>query len=186
MGFFLGGHPAAAGTVWAAAMAWAAFCRHPHRTPPIDPGLWVAPADGAVVEVTPESDGKTRIGVFMNLWHVHVNRLPYEGRIVSIVHQRGRFYPAFRPVARKVNEQVQMLVESPVGTYRLRQIAGVAARRIRCWRRPGWRGRTGEAFGMILLGSRVDVVLPPGVKARVAPGEHVRAGESVIAEVEVV
>ncbi len=117
----------------------------------------------------------------MNVWNVHVNRAPREGRIVSVLHQKGRFLPAFHRQASKVNEQVHTVVETARGSYRVIQIAGILARRIRFWKAPDVLIRRGEPFGMILLGSRVDVVLPPGVTVVVQTGMKTRAGETVLA-----
>lgn len=163
------------------AVLWALFCRNPFRTLQPEPGVWVAPADGKVVEVTPLADGRTHIGIFMNLWNVHVNRFPYSGKILSVTHQKGRFLPAFRPNATVVNEQICTEVQSGPFQYRIVQIAGVLARRIRFWKYPGADVKTGEPFGMILLGSRVDVYLPPGVKPLVQLGTRTRAGITILA-----
>ena len=162
-------------------LGWIAFCRHPRRRVPLDPDGWVAPADGRVVAVGSTLDGRVYVGIFMNVWNVHVNRAPREGRIVSVLHQKGRFLPAFHHRAVRVNEQIHTVVETDRGSYRVIQIAGILARRIRFWKAPDVLLRRGEPFGMILLGSRVDVILPPGVTVAVKPGMKTRAGETILA-----
>ncbi len=161
---------------------WMGFTRHPHRSIPQEKDLWVAPADGKIVEVNKGDEGNPpRIGIFMNVWHVHVNRIPYRGRIVSILRQKGKYLPAFNPSAQHVNAQVETIVDSDCGRYRIRQIAGILARRIRIWTKPDAFVQTGQPFGIILLGSRVDVLFPEHVDIVVKKGEKVRAGETVIA-----
>ncbi len=163
------------------AVGWAFFCRHPVRRPPPAPDLWVAPADGRVVACEPQPEGGHRVGIFMQVWDVHVNRAPFAGVVTAQVGQRGRFRPAFRPDAPRVNEQVHTYIVSDGQSWRLIQTAGVLARRIRRWVRPGQWVDRGQPVGMILLGSRVDVLLPTGVLPTVQVGQRVRAGETPIA-----
>jgi phosphatidylserine decarboxylase len=166
------------------AIGWAFFCRHPIRRPPSDPDLWVAPADGRVVACEPHPEGGWRVGIFMQVWDVHVNRAPFAGVVIAQVGQRGQFRPAFRAEASRVNEQVHTYIVSDGRSWRLVQTAGILARRIRRWVRPGQRLDRGQPVGMILLGSRVDVFLPPGVIPTVQVGQRVRAGETSIARGE--
>ncbi|GBC85812.1 Phosphatidylserine decarboxylase proenzyme [bacterium HR11] len=112
---------------------------------------------------------------------MHVNRAPFAGVVTAQVGQRGRFRPAFRPDAPRVNEQVHTYIVSDGQPWRLIQTAGVLARRIRRWVRPGQWVDRGQPVGMILLGSRVDVLLPAGVVPTVRVGQRVRAGETPIA-----
>lgn len=162
-------------------LGWALFCRNPVRRVPREPGVWVAPADGKVVEIQQLPDGRHRMGIFMNVWNVHVNRAPEDGRILSVMRQKGRFLPAFDERAKRLNEQVITTVSNPGGTYQIVQIAGILARRIRFWRTPDQYLKRGETLGMILLGSRVDVIFPPGVHVTVTMGQKTRAGETIIA-----
>lgn len=158
----------AAGVVW--------FYRDPDRVP-ADEGI-VAPADGKVMVVRRE-DGRTRLGVFMNVTDVHVNRAPVAGRVVEVERSPGVHRPAFLPGSSR-NERVRIGFDG----FSVELIAGSVARRITSYVTPGERVERGGRIGHIAFGSRVDVVLPAGVGPEdlvVTVGDRVRAGETVIA-----
>jgi phosphatidylserine decarboxylase len=165
----------------------AAFClyffRDPERESPGGP-VAVAPADGRVVAVQPEA-GANRISIFLNIFDVHVNRTPIAGKIACVNYRKGRFLVASKEEASQANEQNTITVEGSVGgeTTRvvIKQIAGLIARRIVCYKKPGDVVDIGERVGLIKFGSRVDVLLGPEWDVAVAVGEHVAAGSSVIA-----
>ncbi len=177
-------------------LAVALFClyffRDPDRVVPLRPGLVVSPADGTVVAVTqaapPEELGMgegalTRISIFLNIFDVHVNRIPVEGTITEMAYRKGKFVNAAFDKASVDNERQAVRVTTADGLdIAFVQIAGLVARRIVCNLRQGQRVRTGERFGLIRFGSRADVYLPDGVSALVAPGQHMLGGESVIAD----
>lgn len=151
----------------------------------------ISPADGKIVAVgevqRPELPGgrALAISIFMNIFDVHVNRAPLAGRVVSVTRLPGGFVPADRPQAREGNERVAMLLETPEGLrLMVTQVAGLIARRIECWAGPGGIVQRGERYGMIRFGSRVDVYLPTSARARIDLGQRVRAGQTVIAELE--
>lgn len=169
---------AAAATALALFMAW--FFRDPERTPPREPGLVVSPADGRVLRVAPEGEG-TRIAIFMSPWNVHVNRAPVTGRVVDRSYRPGRFRPAQEDRAAIENEHNLIVVEGEEGKVSCLQVAGFLARRIVCRVGPGDRVARGERYGMIRFGSRMEVVVPAGLRVAVAPGDRVLAGESVLA-----
>jgi phosphatidylserine decarboxylase len=174
-------HPLAA---WAAVVLAAAvwgflawFFRDPERVP--GEGI-VSAADGRVRAV--ERDGERwRVSVFMNVTDVHVNRLPLDARVESVGDAGSGFRPAYRPEAEH-NVRRAYALATELGDVEVVQMTGILARRLVAFVRAGWQGRKGERFGMIVLGSRVDVLLPA---ARVVPavrvGDRVRAGETTIA-----
>jgi phosphatidylserine decarboxylase len=155
----------------------AVFFRDPERTPA--EGI-VSAADGRVREVAREGE-RWRVSVFMNVTDVHVNRLPIDATVESVGDSGSGYHPAYRPDAAH-NVQRSYRLATPVGPVEVVQMTGVVARRLVAFVRAGWSGRKGDRFGMIVLGSRVDVLLPA---SRVAPavrvGDRVRAGETTIA-----
>ena len=160
------------------------FFRDPQRTPPSDPDLIVSPADGRVMAVVEESLGTKpgrRISVFLSIFDVHVNRSPVAGRIAAIEYRKGQFYAAMRGRASQENEQNVIHVSSDRGEIVFKQIAGLIARRILCWKAVGDTVTRGERVGMIRFGSRVDIWLPDGVEILVRPGQHIAGGSSVLA-----
>jgi phosphatidylserine decarboxylase len=156
------------------------FFRDPDREVPAG-AVAVSPADGKVVSVREESAGLTRIGVFMSVFDVHVNRAPVAGRIKEILYTKGRFAVASRDRASTHNEQNLVVIENAGGEVAFRQIAGLIARRIVCYKKPGDPVAAGERVGLIKFGSRVDVLLGPEWDIQVRPGTRVRAGSSILA-----
>jgi phosphatidylserine decarboxylase len=167
--------------------AW--FFRNPQRSSPTSDRAVVAPGDGKVVEICEESeprflkDKSVRISIFLNIFDVHVNRIPCQGTVEQVAYQPGRFLAASRPEATLQNEQNALLIRAAQGTKVLCvQIAGLIARRIVCWVTPGETVACGERFGLIRFGSRMDVFLPPGTKLKVKVGDHVKGGETLLGE----
>ena len=155
------------------------FFRDPDRVVPTGPGIVVSPADGTVVAVTGDPEGPS-VAIFLSVFNVHVNRSPIAGRVTDVSYRRGRFLAAFDERAGEMNERSEILVEGESGAVRVRQIAGVLARRIICKVRPGDRLAAGERFGLIRFGSRTDLRMPPGSTVAVSVGDKVRGGASVI------
>lgn len=178
-------------TLAAAALAgfvfW--FFRDPERVIPADERHVLSPADGRVVGIVGLEEDRLlkgpaiRISIFLNVFNVHVNRVPVSGKILNIVYQPGLFKMAQVPEASLNNEQNALLLESPSGMRIVFvQIAGFIARRIVCWARTGDTLRQGERFGMIRFGSRTDIYVPPTTRIRVKPGDRVQGGVSVLGE----
>ena len=163
------------------------FFRDPERVIPQEPGVAVSPADGKVIKVETMRDpmtGEDRVTVcvFMNVFNVHVNRLPVAGRIARISYFGGKFLNASFDKASDDNERNALLVEDADGTtWTVVQIAGLIARRIICWSEEGDSLKRGQRFGLIKFGSRVDLYLPAGYEPTVRIGEKVFAGQSVLA-----
>ncbi|MFC7114482.1 protein sorting system archaetidylserine decarboxylase [Natronoarchaeum sp. GCM10025703] len=152
------------------------FYRDPERTPPAE-GL-VSPADGKI-SVIREEEGRLRVGVFMNVWNVHVNRAPRSGVVESVEHVDGAHRPAFSKESDR-NERVHLTFED----YTVTLIAGAFARRIHPYPESGAIIERGDRIGHISFGSRADVLLPPEYDRDdlvVERGEKVRAGETVLA-----
>lgn len=157
------------------------FFRDPERQTPQDPGLFISPADGRVVRAEPNGDG-LRVDVFMNVFNVHVNRAPMNGRIVRMEYTPGQFVNAAAENAGAINERNRFEMEAADGTrLAFTQIAGLVARRIVAYAKPGDEVRAGERIGMIRFGSRVDCEIPAGFELSVKVGDLVTAGKSVLA-----
>jgi len=173
--------------------AWCVyFFRDPERVTPVRAGLVISPADGVVQMIQPASPPPEinmgarplmRISIFMNVFNVHVNRIPVDAEVVTLAHREGKFLNASLDKASEENERQSVHLRLADGRdVGLVQIAGLVARRIHCDLTAGKRVRAGERFGIIRFGSRVDVYLPDGVQPLVAVGQTTLAGETVIAD----
>lgn len=161
------------------------FFRDPERKIPGEPGAVVSPADGHVVEIVDEpleSWPGRRISIFLSIWDIHIQRAPVAGRIESVVYRPGKFYAALRSRASTENEQNVIQIETPRGRLVFKQIAGVIARRVLCWKHEGETVALGERVGMIRFGSRVDIWLPEEAEITARRGQKVKGGESVLAK----
>lgn len=173
---------------------WCAyFFRDPQRVTPVRDGLVIAPADGvisAIVEDTPpeelglEGGNWWRISTFLNVFDVHVNRVPIGGRILRSIYHPGKFLNASLDKASKDNERQSLVVETDFNNVQIGfvQIAGLVARRIRCDVSVEQHVKTGQRFGMIRFGSRVDIYLPKTYQPLVIVGQRMIAGETIIAD----
>jgi phosphatidylserine decarboxylase len=173
--------------------AWCVyFFRDPDRVVPLRPGLVVSPADGMVqaieravppAELGMGTQSRARISIFLNVFDVHVNRVPVSGTVARVAYAKGKFFNASLDKASLDNERnsVRLVLEDGRDLAFV-QIAGLIARRIVCRIREADKVRTGERFGMIRFGSRADVYLPDGVQPLVAVGQRAVGGETVIAD----
>jgi phosphatidylserine decarboxylase len=160
------------------------FFRDPERAIPSDPSAVVSPADGRVVVITDEENagrpGK-RISIFLAIWNVHVNRSPEAGTITQMDYRPGKFLVAMLASASVENEQNVISLSTAAGQLVFKQIAGLIARRVVCWKKPGETVLRGERIGLVRFGSRVDLWVPRDVEILVALGENVQGGSSVLA-----
>jgi phosphatidylserine decarboxylase len=160
------------------------FFRDPERVIPADPDAVVSPADGRVVVVTDEDQagvpGK-RISIFLAIWNVHVNRSPAAGTIVKMDYRPGKFLAAMRARASMENEQNVISLSTASGEMVFKQIAGLIARRVVCWKKAGDIVQRGERIGLVRFGSRVDLWVPRDAQILVALGDNVKGGSSVLA-----
>jgi phosphatidylserine decarboxylase len=157
-----------------------AFFRDPERQVPSLPEVVVAPADGRIMEIVEES-GRPRIGIFLSVLDVHINRAPYGGKVREVLRTPGKFLAAYRREAPQVNAATSITLEQQGYTLVVRQIAGVLARRIVCRVKPGDVLEKGERYGLIRFGSRTDVILPPEAEVVAKVGDVVRGGETILA-----
>ena len=167
----------------------ACFFRNPPRFVPEDPRVVVAPADGRVLEVgeVEKSNGEKmlRIGIFLSVFNVHVNRCPLAGRVVAIERSGSRYLAAFNREAETANVRCSMTLETAAGErFQVSQITGLIARRILCFPEVGeWIGR-GDRYGYIRFGSRTDVLLPLRAEPKVRRGDRVKGGSTLVARLE--
>ncbi len=173
------------------------FFRCPVRQTPVREGLIVSPADGMVQMIVEaplppeladagETGTRTRVSVFLNVFDVHVNRIPADGEIKRVVYRPGKFFNASLDKASVDNERstVLMQIAGTDKTVTFVQIAGLVARRIICKLTAGQQVKTGNVYGLIRFGSRVDIFLPPGVSPLVSVGQRMIGGESIIADLK--
>lgn len=167
------------------------FFRDPERLIPDDEKTILSPADGKIIVseiVKDERFSETevlKLSIFMNVFNVHVNRLPVSGNVEKIQYVPGKFLSADNDKAHLKNEYCAVTMTTEEGrTLTVVQIAGLIARRIVCWLEPGDVVQRGRRFGLIRFGSRLDVYLPPDAKIAVRMGQKVKAGETVLARFE--
>ena len=168
------------------------FFRDPKRSVPLGDMLVLSPADGIVSLIEPAvpplelglgHQALTRVSVFMSVFNCHVNRMPVGGQITAIAYRPGKFFNASMDKASTDNERNGLAIQLPDGRQvGVVQIAGLVARRIVCFAKPGQSLRAGDRFGLIRFGSRLDVYLPVGVAPMVSLGQTMIAGETVIAD----
>jgi phosphatidylserine decarboxylase len=161
----------------------AAFClwffRDPERIVP-QGDVAVSPADGKIILVKPKPE-KTLVCIFMNVFDVHVNRAPIAGKVVDVQYKQGKFHVASKDEAALENEMNTITLDGHGTVVKFTQIAGLIARRIVCYKKPGDYVTAGERIGLIKFGSRVDVEFGPEWDIRVKEGERVSAGSSILA-----
>ena len=169
----------------------ALFFRDPDRVIPMKLGLFVSPADGKVIEARVVErnpfyeDSALKISIFMSVFNVHINRIPCEGKITKIEYHPGKFFAANLDKASKDNEHNAVFLETPdKKTVCAVQIAGLIARRIICYLKEGDPVIRGQRLGLICFGSRVDLYLPPDTRLIAAVGDKVKAGTSVLGELQ--
>ena len=161
------------------------FFRDPERRIPNEPNVIVSPADGKITEIVTENEpinGKLckRVTIFLSVFNVHVNRVPIGGTIEDIRYNPGKFLAAFNPKASMDNEQNLILINNGRTHIFVKQIAGLIARRIVCWPKKGDYYESGQRYGLIRFGSRVDILLPENTKLSVTCGDKVSGGKSII------
>jgi phosphatidylserine decarboxylase len=181
------------GWLGAAVTGWVAyFFRDPERVTPTRPGLIVSPADGVVQPIVravppPElgmgAEPLTRVSIFLNVFDVHVNRVPADGEVIALNYRKGKFVNASLDKASEDNERMSVRLRlSDNREIAFVQIAGLVARRIICDLKPNQIVAAGARFGLIRFGSRADVFLPEGVAPLVIAGQRAVAGETVLAD----
>jgi phosphatidylserine decarboxylase len=171
-------------------LAFVFFFRDPKRTIPADEDLLVSPADGKVVRIESvpspsEFPGPVhRISIFLSLLDVHVTRSPLAGAVEKVEYKRGTFFRADKDEASRSNESNTLLIRGQKTPLLLKQIVGVAARRIKCFVQEGTRVERGQKIGLMYFGSRVETYLPQDIIIKARLDQKVKAGVTVIAEVK--
>ena len=160
------------------------FFRDPERLISSDEATIVSPADGKSVGIVPETDRTTRVSIFLSVFNVHINRAPVAGEVESVCYLPGKFKVAFDAAASAENEQNVLVIRSGSDRIKFSQIAGILARRIVCWKKPGDSVAKGERIGLIKFGSRVDIFLPENVALSIRLGDKVWGGASVIGRIK--
>lgn len=163
------------------------FFRDPERQAPVSEDVILSPADGRVLEIDEVDEPAflagpaLRVGIFLSLLDVHINRSPIGGRVSYQKYQKGCFHPAFRQEAGVENERNAIGIQGGLGKALVIQVAGVLARRIECWVSEGDRVELGQRTGMIRFGSRTELFLPKAqVELLARPGDRVKAGETIV------
>jgi phosphatidylserine decarboxylase len=172
------------------ALAFAFFFRDPARESPEGEHLLLSPADGKVVKIEsfashPElSAPAVVVSIFLSLFDVHITRSPLTGTVEKMDYRPGKFFPAYKDEAGTQNESRSLFIKSPNARILLKQIVGVAARRIKCFVRENEKISRGQKIGLMYFGSRVDLYLPPEIRVKAGLSQKVKAGLTVIAEVK--
>jgi len=163
------------------------FFRDPKRNVPDESNIVVSPADGKVTRVqvlNPEQpDSATVVSIFLSPLDVHINRSPIVGKITDVVYSPGKFLMATNEKASLVNEQNILTIQGDKVTIVCKQIAGILARRVVCWKKKGDNLELGERFGLIKFSSRTDLILPSNVTITVSVGDRVSGGTTVIGRI---
>ena len=159
------------------------FFRDPNRKIPTGPGVVVSPGDGKVEEaewIETTAGNRVRVTIFLNVFDVHVNRVPVGGIVTLVEHRAGQFLNAMKAESAVLNEQTMITIDTGTYSVSFKQIAGLLARRIICNLRVGEKVERGQRMGLIKFGSRVDVLLPAETEMRVKAGDRVKGGSSIL------
>ncbi len=166
------------------------FFRDPERSVPEGKGVVVSPADGRVIvikdvfEPTYLKQDVKQVSIFLSVFNVHVNRAPLEGTVETVKYNPGKFHVASVDKASLDNEQTAMVIANGRNKILVKQIAGLIARRILCYAKPGDTVKTGERYGLIRFGSRVDIFLPRDADLKVKLGDRIKGARDIIAVVK--
>ncbi len=182
------GHPAWSATALVVGFLVLLFFRNPHRSFDGDAGIVLAAADGLVTGVDEIDDPAVgpgrhrRVVTFLSVFDIHVQRVPVAGEVIAASYRAGRKVAAFRQDAGEVNEQHLTVIRRPNGDLvGVRQIAGLLARRVVCYLKPGDQVHRGQAMGLIKFGSRVDLLVPASYRVLAARGDRLKNGATPVA-----
>ena len=160
------------------------FFRDPERVVPLGDDILVSPADGLITNISEHKEGKksyTKVSIFLNVFNVHIQRLPLSGQITKIDYIEGKFINATLDKASEENERLRLTLKSGSNVIYITQIAGLIARRIICYLKTNERVNQGERYGIIKFGSRVDIEFPNSYNLMVSIGQQCIGGETIIA-----
>ena len=161
------------------------FFRDPKRIVPKQDNLILSPADGKIIKISDFADPKSGeklklISIFLSVFNVHANRMPIDGKFIDINHVKGEFLAAFDHKASDKNERMEISIETKIGIIKVKQIAGLVARRILCHAKVGEKMQAGGRLGFIRFGSRTDIILPASINLEIKLDQKVFGGETVI------
>ena len=161
------------------------FFRDPKRIVPKQDNLILSPADGKIIKISDFADPKSGeklklISIFLSVFNVHANRMPIDGKFIDIKHVKGEFLAAFDHKASDKNERMEISIETKIGIIKVKQIAGLVARRILCHAKVGEKMQAGGRLGFIRFGSRTDIILPASINLEIKLDQKVFGGETVI------
>ncbi len=160
------------------------FFRDPLRTPPeLSKGEILSPADGKVILIKEQENGYKKLSIFLALYNVHVYRAPVSGKIKTIKKIEGKYHPAYKLEASTENKRAKIII-SGENEIEMDVIAGIAARRVRVWKKEGENVKAGDKLGIVMFGSRVDILLPPKTKLYVKEGDKVYGGLTKIGKTD--
>ena len=165
------------------------FFRDPKRIIPKQNNLILSPADGKIIKIDevydPNSGEKFKIvSIFLSVFNVHANRMPVDGKFIDVKYVKGKFLAAFDHKASNHNERTEIKIDTKFGIIRVKQIAGLVARRILCYANVGEKMEAGERLGFIRFGSRTDIILPAKINLEIELDQKVFGGETVIGKYE--
>ena len=161
------------------------FFRDPTRIIPNQDNLILSPADGKIIKIEdiidPKSGEKLKlISIFLSVFNVHANRMPIDGEFNSVIYVKGQFLAAFDHKASDHNERMEISIETKFGLIKVKQIAGLVARRILCYAEKGKKMSAGERLGFIRFGSRTDIILPARINLSIELNQKVFGGETIL------
>ena len=160
------------------------FFRDPNRECPADDNIIIAPADGKIIKIEdvddPNIGSAVLVSIFLSVFNVHINRMPINGQFSNVKHHHGKFLAAFNHKASDENERTEILITSKIGNIKLKQVAGLVARRILCYAKPRETMELGDRLGFIRFGSRTDLILPKHVTLKVELGQNVTGNRTII------
>ena len=165
------------------------FFRDPKRVIPKQDNLILSPADGKIIKIDevddPNSGEKLKIvSIFLSVFNVHANRMPVDGKFIDVQYVKGRFLAAFDHKASDHNERTEIKIQTKFGIIKVKQIAGLIARRILCYANIGEKMEAGGRLGFIRFGSRTDIILPASINLQIELDQKVLGGETIIGKYE--
>ena len=165
------------------------FFRDPDRIIPKKDNLIISPADGRIIKIADIVDQKggeklKLISIFLSVFNVHANRMPVDGKFNNIHYVKGDFLAAFDHRASDKNERMEISIETKFGLIKVKQIAGLVARRILCYAKKGEKMSAGDRLGFIRFGSRTDIILPARINLNIKLNQKVFGGETILGKYE--
>ena len=165
------------------------FFRDPDRIIPEQDNLIISPADGKIIKIADIEDQKSGkklklISIFLSVFNVHANRMPIDGKFNNLNYVKGEFLAAFDHRASDKNERMEISIETKFGLIKVKQIAGLVARRILCYAKKGQKMSAGDRLGFIRFGSRTDIILPANINLNIKLNQKVFGGETILGKYE--